>query len=102
MFHVLPGDKPLADDVRNRLRRVRATLACKMDPDIIIPYLFTGMVINNAEHQFILALTTVEQKNMKILEILMRGSEGKLQCFKDILLLPSIDMAYAVKIMEKG
>ena len=102
MIVCVSGDQPLADNVRQRLRRVRAAIAADLDPDAILDILYSAMVITNAELQTILNISTKEQKCFRIIDVLLRGSEVKLQCFKDILELPSVNMRHIVTYINTG
>lgn len=92
---------PLRDDVRRRLRRIKATLINIMfTSDELLDYLFGEKVISEADFQNIGAEMTLNQKNSKLLDIVMRGSERNLRCFKDILNL--VGQEHVVKYIEKG
>jgi len=92
---------PLRDDIRKRLRRIKATLINMLyTNDELLDYLIGERVISEADNQNIGAELTLNQKNARLIEIIMRGSERNLQCFKDVLTF--VGQGHVVKYIEKG
>jgi len=95
------GEMPLRDDIRKRLRRIKATLINMLyTNDELLDYLIGERVISEADNQNIGAELTLNQKNARLIEIIMRGSERNLQCFKDVLTF--VGQGHVVKYIEKG
>ena len=95
------GDLPLRDDVRRRLRRTKAKLVEILYTNSdLLDHLLSMNVINETDHQSVLAECTTNQRNARLIDILLRGSEHSLKCFGDALNL--VRQGYVVEYLEKG
>jgi len=95
------GDLPLRDDVRWRLRRTKAKLVEILYTNSeLLDHLLSMNVINETDHQSVLAEFTTNQRNARLIDILLRGSERSLKCFGDALKL--VHQGYVVEYLEKG
>jgi len=95
------GDLPLQDDVRRRLRRNKAKLVEILYTNSeLLDQLLCMNVINETDHQSILAEFTTNQRNARLIDILLRGSERSLKCFGEALQL--VHQGYIVDYLEKG
>ena len=87
--------------MRKRLRRIKATLINILyTNDELLDYLIGERVISEVDYQNIHAELTLNQKNSKLIDIIMRGSERNFQCFKDVLIY--VQQGHVVKYIEKG
>jgi len=95
------GDLPLHDDVRRRLRRNKAKLVEILYTNSeLLDQLLCMNVINETDHQSVLAECTTNQRNARLIDILLRGSERSLKCFGEALQL--VHQGYIVDYLEKG
>jgi len=95
------GELPLRDDVRRRLRRTKAKLVEILYTNSeLLDHLLCMNVINETDHQSVLAECTTNQRNARLIDILLRGSERSLKCFGDALQL--VHQGYVVDYLEKG
>lgn len=95
------GDLPLRDDVRRRLRRTKAKLVEILYTNSeLLDHLLSMNVINETDHQSVLAECTTNQRNARLIDILLRGSERSLKCFGEALQL--VRQGYVVDYLEKG
>jgi len=98
---VFVGDMPLRDDVRRRLRRIKAKLVEILDTNSeLLDHLLSMTVINETDHQSVLAECTINQRNASLIDIMLRGSEHNLKCFAEALQL--VRQGYVVDYLEKG
>ena len=95
------GDLPLRDDVRRRLRRTKAKLVEILYTNMeLLDHLLSMNVISETDHQSVLAECTTDQRNARLIDILLRGSERSLKCFAEALQL--VHQGYVVDYLEKG
>jgi len=95
------GDLPLHEDVRRRLRRTKAKLVeILYTNNELLDHLLCMNVINETDHQSIVAECTTNQRNAQLIDILLRGSERSLKCFGEALKL--VHQEYIVDYLEKG
>jgi len=95
------GDLPLRDDVRRRLRRTKAKLVEILYTNSeLLDHLLTMNVINETDHQSVLAECTTNQRNAGLIDIILRGSERSLKCFGEAL--QRVRQGYVVDYLEKG
>ena len=91
----------MQDDVRRRLRRNKAKLVEILYTNSeLLDQLICMNVINETDHQSILAECTTNHRNARLIEILLRGSERSLKCFGEALQL--VHQGYIVDFLEKG
>lgn len=91
----------MQDDVRRRLWRNKAKLVEILYTNSeLLDQLICMNVINETDHQSILAECTTNQRNARLIEILLRGSERSLKCFGESL--PLVHQGYIVDFLEKG
>jgi len=101
LYFAVTGDLPLRDDVRRRLRRTKAKLVEILCTDRdLLDHLLCMNVINETDHQSVLAECTMNQRNARLLDIVLRGSEHSLKCFGEALRL--VRQGYVVDYLEKG
>ena len=95
------GELPLRDDVRRRLRRTKAKLVeILYTSNDLLDHLLCMGVINESDRQGVLAQCTTNQRNARIIDILLRGSEHSLKCFGEAL--QRVRQGYVVDYLEKG
>jgi len=91
----------LPDDVRRRLRRNKAKLVEILYTNSeLLNQLLCMNVVNETDHQSVLAECTTNQRNARLIDILLRGSEHSLKCFGEALQL--VHQGYIVDYLEKG
>lgn len=91
----------MRDDVRRRLRRTKAKLVAILYTNSeLLDHLLCMNVINETDHQSVLAECTTDQRNARLIDILLRGSERSLKCFGEALQL--VHQGFVVDYLDKG
>ena len=87
--------------MRKRLRRIKGTLINVLyTNEELLEYLIGERVISDVDYQNISAELTLNQKNSRLIDIIMRGSERDFQSFKDVLIY--VNQGHVTRYIEKG
>jgi hypothetical protein len=82
----LPGELPLDDETRSRLERISPTLAeMLVVDDMLLNLMRSRHALSESDYQRLKADGIDYSRNLKMVQVLLRGSDMILQEFKDAL-----------------